>query len=392
MDSVAYNLDNLLLSVIFGNKNFANAASRIRTEYAVEVYCFDSIGRVLFGQSTDKFTNWFNSVGSNRFNWLTDKCIHIPAGEIDEFCYTIISGKGKEGMPKFIALAHRGAHKAEFLEYCARRMMELYIWYDGADNQPNSRAMTNIDFLARELLMSNDSSINQLLGQTYLQVSSYKNDYAVAVLKQVHADHSLEKVQSDLHSSFRDCFSFINGECLLVFMFNLPSSVERMSIIQSSLRDFCIRQGARGALSSKFSDLTQRLHYVEQATDTLQLGPLYKSSPLYSADKLYAPLMMFSAFNQIGSDIALLSGIKMLSDYDKENNTEYLHSMEVYFDCSNNATTAAKELFIDRSTLKSRLEKAVAILNGNDIEDSETAIRLRTGIEMYKFYCHQHKP
>ena len=88
--------------------------------------------------------------------------------------------------------------------------------------------------------------------------------------------------------------------------------------------------------------------------------------------------------------LPMLSGIGMLSDFDEANDSEYLRSMECYFDCANNATTAAKELYIDRSTLKYRLEKAASILAGNDLEDPETVIRLRTGIEMYKFYCREH--
>lgn len=390
MDSAFTGLDNLILSVIFEHRKFSDAAARIREEYALEIYCLDGLGRVIFGRSTDKFSNWFATVNQSFFSRLHNGCVQVGAGEIDEYCYTFAVDADSEGLRRIAALVHHGAHRPEFLEYCAKRTLDLIIWYDGNSKRSGTNSAPNIDFLARELLMNDDSSIDQLLGRTYFQVTSFKSDYAVAAIRQGSGKHRLVDVQSALHSTFRDCFSLIEGDCLLIFIYNLPSSAERLELLCGNFEGFCLKYGVVASLSSRFSNLSQRLHYVEQAIDALKLGPFYKEGPIYSADRLYAPLILFSAFNQIGSEMALLSGIGMLSDFDEANDSEYLRSMECYFDCANNATTAAKELYIDRSTLKYRLEKAASILAGNDLEDPETVIRLRTGIEMYKFYCREH--
>lgn len=68
-------------------------------------------------------------------------------------------------------------------------------------------------------------------------------------------------------------------------------------------------------------------------------------------------------------------GVLALQTYDQAHSTDYLHTVEVYLHCNCNATHAAEQLFIHRSTLLKRLDRIEA-LSGIDFKDADEMLHI----------------
>ena len=66
--------------------------------------------------------------------------------------------------------------------------------------------------------------------------------------------------------------------------------------------------------------------------------------------------------NQTSSSLLIRNILKPLLDFDRQNNTELVHTLHIYLTCNYNATQAAKILYLHRNTMLNRLEKIKEIL------------------------------
>jgi len=70
-----------------------------------------------------------------------------------------------------------------------------------------------------------------------------------------------------------------------------------------------------------------------------------------------------------------------LVEYDKENGTNLIETMEAYFRQNGNISEAAKELFVHRNTLIYRIDKIKMILD-SDLKDSEELLEIQLGFKI----------
>lgn len=70
--------------------------------------------------------------------------------------------------------------------------------------------------------------------------------------------------------------------------------------------------------------------------------------------------------------------------YDREKNTQYLHTLETYLDNLSSVNLAAKALFIHRNTLYQRLSKIVDLW-GLDLQDSLVVLNMNLAIKDFHF-------
>lgn len=75
--------------------------------------------------------------------------------------------------------------------------------------------------------------------------------------------------------------------------------------------------------------------------------------------------------------------IMILVQYDKENNTELIHTLKAYYRCRLNISETAKSLFLHRNTLTSRLNLIKEIL-GLNLESIEEVFTIYLGICAYE--------
>lgn len=72
-----------------------------------------------------------------------------------------------------------------------------------------------------------------------------------------------------------------------------------------------------------------------------------------------------------------------LENYDNENKTDMLYTLETYFNCQGNIEQASKQLFIHRNTLVYRLNKIMDLLNV-DLKNAKESFELQVGFVVKK--------
>ena len=97
----------------------------------------------------------------------------------------------------------------------------------------------------------------------------------------------------------------------------------------------------------------------------------------------YQELMLAGALAQVGPTVLELSEVRALAEYDERNHTEYLDTLEKYLAFGNRLSGAAASMFIDRSTMKYRLQK-IGDLLGADTDDPAAARRLQLAIAVHR--------
>ena len=75
--------------------------------------------------------------------------------------------------------------------------------------------------------------------------------------------------------------------------------------------------------------------------------------------------------------------ISCLDRYDRENNTDFLYTLEKYMENNYSVVQTAQELFIHRNTMTGRLNKITELLN-MDWQDARKCQMLRIGIDIRK--------
>ena len=92
--------------------------------------------------------------------------------------------------------------------------------------------------------------------------------------------------------------------------------------------------------------------------------------PRYTLQYIYNMLTENSELGHLYSPIYY-----RLEQYDKENGTSYLETLRVYLNCRMNTVQAAKELFIQRSTMIYRL-KRIREIGDTDLENTDELLHL----------------
>ena len=72
-----------------------------------------------------------------------------------------------------------------------------------------------------------------------------------------------------------------------------------------------------------------------------------------------------------------------LYDYDEQNKTNLVETLEQYFQCNSNISTAAKRMYLHRNTFIYRIEKIKGIL-GSELKDPEEMLELQMGHSHYE--------
>ncbi len=85
------------------------------------------------------------------------------------------------------------------------------------------------------------------------------------------------------------------------------------------------------------------------------------------------------------------SSVGALAEFDRENHTNLLETLEVYLLENRNLSVAAKRLYIHRNTMNYRINKIKAILN-TDFDDPEKLLKLQIGIRIMRLLNGLGKP
>lgn len=173
---------------------------------------------------------------------------------------------------------------------------------------------------------------------------------------------------------FPGTFAFPYQDTLIVVI--NESKAGSADAYSAQLRLFIRENNFRMGISNFTDDLYKIQTMYRQAETALSIGLSEKPMEWihwfskYTLPYIYNLLTHNSELGQLFSPIYY-----QLERYDKENASSYLETLRVYLQCRMNTVQAAKELYIQRSTMIYRLKRIREII-GKDFEGSEDLLHL----------------
>nr|MDA8227776.1 helix-turn-helix domain-containing protein [Desulfitobacterium hafniense] len=136
-----------------------------------------------------------------------------------------------------------------------------------------------------------------------------------------------------------------------------------------------------GTIASKVEELPRS---YREAHDAILFGQMIHGQEVIIS---YSELGIFRLLCGVSDKSSLLSFVpgplKKLQEYDNENQSDLLKTLEVFFDCNGNASKAAKELFVHYKTILYRLERIKELTN-LDLEKTNNRLELEIGLKILK--------
>ena len=101
----------------------------------------------------------------------------------------------------------------------------------------------------------------------------------------------------------------------------------------------------------------------------------------------YRSFIMIDAIIQYPTTdkIMFYERILILEEHDRNNNTEYVETLQAYLNSQCNSTEAANMLFIHRNTFINRMKKIKELLHTN-LEDTQEVLGLGIEVAVYQYF------
>lgn len=143
-----------------------------------------------------------------------------------------------------------------------------------------------------------------------------------------------------------------------------------LHLLAPYVRDHLFRAG----VSYGFSEFSAFYHYYSQALAALEFGKQKHPNEWSHRFEKYA-LDYFSRYGTSRMEARHLChpDLLLLAEFDRENSTNLLRTLQIYLNCGLNATTASAELYIHRNTLYQRMTKIESLIQS---KLSDPAVRL----------------
>lgn len=142
--------------------------------------------------------------------------------------------------------------------------------------------------------------------------------------------------------------------------------------------DFLSPSNASSGISQPFSDLSELRGRFQQAYMTA----LLTAKPCEFFDFIFPAPMFEAVCINAEVDMFMHPGLKRLSEYDAENNTEYFRTLQVYSLTMHNKESTARILCIHRNTLLYRLGKISEMFH-IPFEEQQTALAILNSFQLY---------
>lgn len=212
--------------------------------------------------------------------------------------------------------------------------------------------------------------------------------YAVAVFRSASSDIVAipSGVISQISKYIPNSYCIKKDNSILTFVYSLEGkSASSDRILCSELDSFCRNNKLHCAVSTVFEDLAARKSAVRQASVLIKnRKKLGTNDNVIFAEQLQKELILFGALEVSDPEIFRLSDVEMLYEYDKLHGTDYIVTLESYLLSAGQFTKAAKMLYLDRGTLKYRMNKIRELLSC-DPDEPASAERLLLALSIRRF-------
>ncbi|MCD8014589.1 MAG: helix-turn-helix domain-containing protein [Lachnospiraceae bacterium] len=178
-----------------------------------------------------------------------------------------------------------------------------------------------------------------------------------------------------VQKQLRDSVSFLYQDEVVSF-FNLSrlgmDEEEAAAKLVYFIRDSYLKAGYSRTMKGH---MNLRRQYV-QAQTALDVGS--RKRPylwIHHFNQVALTYIIEQSTRKLPADMICHEGLLKLREHDRENHTEYMATLKTWIDRQMNATQAAKELYIHRSTFLYRMERIKEILH-SDLENPEEVFYL----------------
>ena len=191
----------------------------------------------------------------------------------------------------------------------------------------------------------------------------------------------LEYLLRRLEQAWPHAYCYVVGSALFMLVDigdARPEGGESLQGVLTGTRDNLAKAG----ISRPFSAMDRLDAARMQATAALEQGSLADPALwVYRFDDYAFPWLLEHGRMGLPADYVAHPAVTALVQYDAAHETELLRTLSVFGRCRYNATRAADELYVARSTLLNRLERVVE-LTGIDLDDADERLYLALSLAM----------
>ncbi|MCI8991910.1 MAG: hypothetical protein HFG80_04140 [Eubacterium sp.] len=403
-DTISYEINRIILQDLIIERPFQEIMAHICNNFQLNIFILDQHSRLLFHSSAKEPEEYFSCVSTNGndtfcfenqansgflttfpdFSKYPDGKLFSP--DTPEGYYTYICAFAeKNHIPHFLCLKFKNPHSKHLAMHAVRPLIRLCQAHlsDSDLKLPPVRSSIST-LIARELLLYDDSIIMHQKNHARRLPNTHhglKPPFAIGAFhlrKPRPQNNDFTFAIYEIEYQFPNSYVLVYDSTLFLFFYNYQSRMD------AELENFAFQQQLFASISDPFQNLNERLFFRQQASAILQIGKTEAPQKyLYHFLDFYDQLKIQHSAKRFGNTTVMLSDIELLAEYDQCNNTEYLRTLEAYLNCFHQASHAAKQLFINKGTLKYRLEKISQLLH-LDIENPNISSALYSTIRFYR--------
>jgi len=187
-----------------------------------------------------------------------------------------------------------------------------------------------------------------------------------------------------VENKFPDTYAFFHDD-RIVCIANLEHAGIRQDGFLQLLATYVRDQLFRAGISYAFQEFTAIPSFYHQALAALEFGKQKAPHEWSHRFDRYA-LDYFTRYGTSRMNARHLChpDLIRLYQYDLENNTNLLQTLQAYLTCGQNATTTAAALYIHRNTLYQRMTKIESLIQGN-LSDPSTRLYMQISFSIMDF-------
>ncbi len=228
---------------------------------------------------------------------------------------------------------------------------------------------------------------------------SHQSTYVAAVLQM---DHMIENYsRQEFLYTLTNCISgVLRNECKFfgfddsgyyIVMLPVEAQSSRMDILQliQKLQNKLTKQHKELTVSAGIGNKYNKLKdFKKSVTEAKNAIRLLRACKRENAVRFYSDIGIYRLFFRMTDYDELLQLLRYhlgeLMDYDRENGTDLVNTLDVYLKNSRSISISAEQLFVHRNTLKYRINKAQELLNIN-LEDANICFNLILAFKIKRF-------
>lgn len=299
-------------------------------------------------------------------------------------CHPIKIGGDIESI---LIVRYKAENESDYAASLVPIISKLYAYFYKTCNSSGHGDSIYRRILAKILLQGNIKSgdfLSTLYGIYCQKIGYLPEGYIVLDISQHGCDvRGLNQAERELSSLFSNSLRVITNDNLIAMIYSVNwLDPVRISEIRDKLECFTTKNNLYCGVSLPFHKIDECFHYRLQAKTARSIGmyAMPQARCFFTADML-PDVLLSSALMCCSPRELMLADLTILKKHDLEHNTKLLSTLETYLRLGSKSAPAARELFLDRSTLSYRLKK-ISDLIDKDIDDPQIAKTLLLGLKI----------